>query len=246
MQNAMVDLHRSHLEALMAIEIEFKHRTTALSNRRISEIKKLLATTDELYANENDGSPLIESLGLTDPSIISSVAVDSQTATPKGSKKKKKHKKALPPAKPIKVASGKAPRLIDAIQMVMRNKKMKAQQIYEHLKSKGWLPNSKDPIGYIRFTLSSEGDIFQRVDGERGVYHLEPSNPYYSGKLGKLPHRRSTHESSEEAPNPSADETLESSPEEAPKTDPETPHKISIDESRALVEQVLNEEVPTD
>ena len=77
----MADQHRSHLEALMAIEIEFAHRTRTLSNRRISEIKKLIATTDELYLNINEDDPL-EALGLTVTARDSSVA-DSKPATTK-------------------------------------------------------------------------------------------------------------------------------------------------------------------
>ena len=243
----MADQHRSHLEALMAIEIEFAHRTRTLSNRRISEIKKLLATTDELYLNINEDDPL-EALGLTVTALDSSVA-DSKPATTKSSKKnKKKHKKSAPPAKPVKLAVGKAPRLIDAIQMVMRNKKMKAQQIHEHLRSKGWLPNSKDPIGYIRFTLSSEGNIFQRVDGERGVYHLEPSNPYYSGKLGaKSSHKHPSQEIEEEEPKPTSEEILEvAPPEEPPEANSETPHRISVAESHDVVQMMIDEKVPLD
>ena len=244
MQTAMADLHRSHLEAFLAIEYEFQRRTIALSNQRISEIKKLLATTDELYVNENDDSPLVGVLELDSTDVLT---VTATPATTRNHKKKKKHKKASPPARPVKLAAGKAPRLIDAIQIVMRNKKMKAQQIHEHLRAKGWLPNSKDPIGYIRFTLSSEGDIFQRMDGERGVYHLDPSNPYYSGKQGaKLPHRRSTPETSEESQTESVEESLEVAPEETQVADSEPPHQISMEESRDIVDMFIHDELPVD
>lgn len=246
MQTTLADQHRSHLEALLAVEIEFKHRAQTLANRRISEIKKLLATTDELYPGANEEDPF-KALGINLPSNLS-VAEPEPVITKGYKKKKKKHKKSATPAKPVKIAVGKAPRLIDAIQMVMRNKKMKAQQIHEHLRNKGWLPNSKDPIGYIRFTLSSEGNIFQRLDGERGVYQLDPSNPYYNGKLGaKSTSKRSVQEPIEDDLAPPSEEVQEvAAPDEPPHTDSEPSHGVSEEESHKLVQMMIEGNIPVD
>jgi hypothetical protein len=64
------------------------------------------------------------------------------------------------------------PSLISATQMVMGSKTMNAGQVFEGLKAKGWLPNSSDPLGYIRYTLSKNKDIFHRAEGKRGYYTL--------------------------------------------------------------------------
>lgn len=68
------------------------------------------------------------------------------------------------------------PSLIKAIQIVMGRKTLNADQVHEALKAKTWLPNSSDPIGYIRYTLSKNKDIFLRVEGKRGHYHLGEAN----------------------------------------------------------------------
>ena len=249
MPTSIADLHRSRLEALLAIEIEFQRKVLALSNKRISEIKKSIASIDELHIDVD--STLSTLLGTEDPSTKPHTTHAVATST---SKKKKKHKKAAPPTKPIKVPSGKAPRIIDAIQIVMRNKDMKAQQIHELLKAKGWLPNSRDPMGYIRFTLSSEGEIFQRKDGERGVYHLDPTNPYYTGKFPNAKVTQKPTKPTLEEPEPTHKSSVTASPspqevvdqDEPPRGGSEAPPPISVAESYSTVDQMMSGLIPTD
>ena len=71
-------------------------------------------------------------------------------------------------------------RLEDSIQIVMGNQEMSAPIIHEKIKAKDWLPDSKDPLSYIRYTLSSNKAIFKCKS--RGWYHLDPSNPYTVGE----------------------------------------------------------------
>jgi hypothetical protein len=254
MPTTIADLHRSRLEALLAVEIEFQRKVLALSNQRISEIKKLIAGVDELHIDV-DGDETIASLLPSKSTPVAPIKSNTAPAAiPSTSKaQKKKHKKAAPPVKPIRVANGKPPRLIDAIQIVIGNKYMKAQQIYDLLKSKKWLPpNSRDPLGYIRFTLSSEGDIFQRKEGERGIYHLDPSNPYYTGRspTSKPPKPQAANDESEPAPkssvtaSPSPKEVI--APEEPPREGSEAPPPISVAESFSTVDQMMTGEIPVD
>jgi hypothetical protein len=80
-------------------------------------------------------------------------------------------------------------RLIDDLQKVIGRKQCTPLDCYGYLKALGWLPNSDDPLGYIRFTLSKEskeGEIFRRIEGRRGVYELAPENPFYQENL-KVP-----------------------------------------------------------
>lgn len=245
MQTNVADLHRSRLEALLAIEVEFQRKTLALSNRRIQEIKRLIAGIDELHIDVDGDEAIAALTGLNVPAKNPSV---SSVSTPK--KKKKKHKKASPPTKPIKISTGKPPRIIDAIQIVMRNKEMKAQQVYDLLKAKGWLPKSNDPLGYIRFTLSSEGEIFQRKEGERGVYHLDPSNPCYTGKFPPpkgLPKRAPANdESSETKSSVTASPKAITAPEEPQTSGSEPPPPIGVAESHSIVEDMMHDRIPLD
>lgn len=71
------------------------------------------------------------------------------------------------------------PGLRENLQKVIGKKQCNAVECHGYLRVLGLLPNSDDPLSYIRFTLSKEKNLFQRVDGQRGVYELDPSNPYY-------------------------------------------------------------------
>lgn len=71
------------------------------------------------------------------------------------------------------------PKACDAIQIVMGRKTMRAQQIFEELEKRNWVPKSTNPLNYIRFVLASEGEIFLRKKGERGVYHLARNNTHW-------------------------------------------------------------------
>ena len=49
MLSNLADLHRSRLETLLAIEVEYQRKLIALSNQRIGAIKKLLTDVDALH-----------------------------------------------------------------------------------------------------------------------------------------------------------------------------------------------------
>lgn len=248
MLSNLADLHRSRLETLLAIEVEYQRKLIALSNQRIGAIKKLLTDVDALH-QDLEGDELL-SMGL--PEVDSSSDSVATASPAKGDKKgKHKNKKALLPTKPVKLAAGKAPRLIDALQMVIRNKKMGAKEAHALLKARNWLPKSKDPLGYIRFTLSDEKDIFHRVEGDRGIYELEPSNPYYSGK--GTPHVKSTKKAAppEEPPKSGPRSSPKSSPKAVaapspPVSESEPPPSISDADSHSVVDAILSGEIPVD
>jgi hypothetical protein len=88
--------------------------------------------------------------------------------------------KAASPAK----KSGK-PRLIDAIQGVIGSGTMNAIDVHGELKKRHWLPSSDDPLGYIRYTLSANKDIFLRIEGQRGYYHLSKSKASKANGVAK-------------------------------------------------------------
>lgn len=77
--------------------------------------------------------------------------------------------------------SGLKQRLEDSIQISMGGREMTAPEVYEKLKEKDWLPDSKDPLNYIRYILSSNKSIFKSES--RGRYHLDSSNPYAVGNV---------------------------------------------------------------
>lgn len=237
MSKSAADLHRSRLETILAIEIEAQKRMLALSNQRIQNLKKLLTDLDAMYVDPV-GDEVISGLS----SLLGGASSEATpVSTDKGKKKKardKKKKKAAPPAKPVKLVAGKVPRLIDALQMVMRSKQMGAKEAYTLLKARKWLPNSKDPLSYIRFTLSDEHEIFHRVEGKRGVYQLDPSNPYFSGK-GKKPEA--------EAELPQSPPKVVSAPPPPPSVgESEPPPAITDDDSHQVVDAILSGSIPVD
>jgi hypothetical protein len=115
--------------------------------------------------------------------VQASAAPKKKPGPKKGWKTKGQTKKASAAQKPKKVQakpgpkaatpkkSGK-PRLIDAIQAVIGSGTMNAIDVHGELKKRHWLPSSDDPLGYIRYTLSANKDIFLRIEGQRGYYHL--------------------------------------------------------------------------
>jgi hypothetical protein len=136
--------------------------------------------------------------GLSNPAIAAQGGLDAGVETPK-----RKGKASTAPAptkavkkavkKPVKtytrattVSRGKKnpdiPRLEDAMQIVMGSKELSAPEIHAEIKARHWIPASKDPLGYIRYALSANGAIFLRREEVRGRYHLDPKNPYASGK----------------------------------------------------------------
>jgi hypothetical protein len=67
--------------------------------------------------------------------------------------------------------------LEESLQIVMGSQELTAPQLHQKLSERGWLPdNSKDPLNYIRYTLSKNKTIFK--SRSRGKYHLDPSNSY--------------------------------------------------------------------
>lgn len=127
------------------------------------------------------------------------------------------------------------PRLIEAIQIVMCNKGMTAPQIYGLLETRGWLPDSKNPLPYIRTTLHSHREVFKK-SGERGVYYLDRDNPYYSSET------RSEQQSSK---HPTTMNTERSSKLDTP-TSVNSERPLSLEDSRTLVDQIMNNRVPLD
>jgi hypothetical protein len=97
-------------------------------------------------------------------------------------KKVKAFSKASSVPKSKKGSEVQRPRLEDSIQIVMGNKELSAPDIHAELKSRHWIPDSKDPLGYIRYALSANPAIFLRREGVRGKYHLGSNNPYATGK----------------------------------------------------------------
>lgn len=234
MPSNLGDLHRSRLETMLAVEIEYQKKILALSNQRIQAIKMLLADVDALHVDVEGDAVL---LAVAQPSTPKPPT--STKKTEKAEKKKKKSK-PNPPTKPAKVLAGKAPRLIDALQMVIRNRQMRPKEAYAALQAKGWLPKtSKDPLGYIRFTLSDEKDTFIRVEGQRGLYELDPSNPYYSGKPKRaIPDE--VEDPPESHPSPEASATP------SPSRGSEFPPAITDEDSRNTVTEILEGKVPLD
>lgn len=248
MTSNLGDLHRSRLETMLAVEIEYQRKLLALSNQRIQALKKLLTDVDALHVDVEGDAVLLAVARSTERSPS---APTPAASTKKTEKKKKNKKKATPPTKPVKLVAGKAPRLIDALQMVIRNRQMRPKEAHAALQAKGWLPKtSKDPLGYIRFTLSDEKKIFMRVDGQRGLYELDPSNPYYSGKFSiqPKPSKKSTPDEVEDPPKSSP---VKSSPKAAaapspPREGSEPPPAITDEDSRNTVTEILEGKVPLD
>lgn len=245
MSHNLGDLHRSRLETMLAVEIEYQKKLLALSNQRIQALKKLLADVDALHVDVEGDAVL---LAVAQPPTQKPTT--SIKKTDKAEKKKKS--KPNPPTKPAKLVAGKVPRLIDALQMVIRNGQMRPMEVLEALRAKGWLPKkSKDPLGYIRFTLSDRKDIFIRVEGQRGLYELDPDNPYYSGRFSaqSKSSRRSTPDEVEDPPESS---TVRSTPKASVAPFPlregeaELPPAITDEDSRNTVDEILEGRVPLD
>ena len=257
MTTNLADLHRSRLELFLAVEIEYQRKLLALSNQRIQELKRLLAGIDVLH-QDSEGDELLSTL-------MANVRTESSEPTPapeaevsgdkkEGKSKKHKHKKAPPPVKPIRVAKGMVPRLIDALQLAIRDKRMGAVDAHAILKAKGWLPKSKDPLGYIRFTLSDEKNIFIRVEGEKGIYELDPDNPFYSGKgvpkqkKGRTVKAAPETTESEDPPksSPKSSPKALAAPPPPPAGGSEPPPSMSTAESYGVVDEILQGGVPVD
>lgn len=68
------------------------------------------------------------------------------------------------------VARGDRPPMKEAMATVMGKATMEAPAVVEGLKKRGWTPNARDPQQYVSYMLSSNKDVFERV--ERGHYKV--------------------------------------------------------------------------
>jgi hypothetical protein len=84
------------------------------------------------------------------------------------------------------VALGLRPPLKEAIAKVMGNKAMGAADILEALEDRNWVPDAAKPQQYISCTLSSAKDIFERVEGQRGLYKVAASRPALKRDIKKV------------------------------------------------------------
>lgn len=68
------------------------------------------------------------------------------------------------------VARGDRPPMKEAMATVMGKQQMGAADVVAGLEKKGWMPNAEDPQQYVSYMLSSNKDVFERV--ERGLYKV--------------------------------------------------------------------------
>ena len=181
-----------YMQALEAEE-KFRVEINAKIDARIATINGLIEGTKKLIAlgegsepevlvEEEDPEPVHEASG-TKKSKKKSATASKKPVVGKNSKKPPKvFTKATGVPKGKKVAEIPRPRLEDSMQIVMGGKELSAPEIHAELKARHWIPDSRDPLGYIRYALSANPAIFLRRQGVRGKYHLDPSNPYATGK----------------------------------------------------------------
>lgn len=113
------------------------------------------------------------------------------------------------------------PPLIEALQRVIGDaSNTTVDQIFHALREKDWVPlGSRDPLTYVRHTLSKNKDLFLRE--QRGRYTLAAENPYKKIPTSVEPNVRP------------------SSPVQPPVSTPEYSQE-EIDAANAVVEQVLS------
>ena len=113
------------------------------------------------------------------------------------------------------------PPLIEALQRVIGDaSNTTVDQIFHALREKDWVPlGSRDPLTYVRHTLSKNKDLFLRE--QRGRYTLSAENPY------------------KRIPTSVESNTKPSSPVQPPVPTPEYSQE-EIDAANAVVEQVLS------
>jgi hypothetical protein len=124
--------------------------------------------------------------------------------------------------------------LAASIAAVMGSHEMTADKVYAALQAKGWLPNSKDPHGYIRYTLSSRKDLFARVEGKRGHYvrAVESKDGQTGGSKGKGGTKgKATSQSTETVQGAESTQTI-ATPE------PPKPQESPMDDVESLLKDV--------
>lgn len=109
---------------------------------------------------------------------VAQTAAPKKKAAPKAQAKPPVKKAASTAAAPVKKKGSGKPRLIDALQLVMagtvgKKSTMNAVDCHAELKKRHWLPDSDDPLGYVRYSLSANKDIFLRDPNARGQYYLD-------------------------------------------------------------------------
>jgi hypothetical protein len=183
-------LYTKALEA----EEQFRVEVNARIDSRVATIRDLIDGTKKLIAlgeasepevliDEEDDSGLEHVEDSGSKKSKKKLATASKKVSNKVSKKVRVFTKSSgAPPKGKKGAEVVKPRLEDSIQIAMGNKELSAPEIHTELKNRHWIPDSKDPLGYIRYALSANSAIFLRREGVRGKYHLDPRNPYATGK----------------------------------------------------------------
>lgn len=136
-----------------------------------------------------------------------------KTPTAKAAKDKEPKSPKAAKVKPQKVIpKGARPSMIDACKLAMAGttikKPMSNMDVIATLRANKWLPGSRDPEQYVRYTLSKERDIFMRVPGDRGKYYLAPgvSVPRFEGDMKVAEKEETTEEESAETTEESASE----------------------------------------
>ena len=168
-----------------------KSFATMLANEKdqaLDEMRGTLARVERLVQGGAAKKPAAKK--------VQAAAAPKKPGPKKGYKKKAAAQAKKPGPKP-KAASSKTVKaavtkgatkrrsLIEDIQTVIAGNTMNAVQVHVELKKRHWLPNSDDPLGYIRYTLSKEKTIFLRIEGQRGFYHLKGSKANAGAKVTK-------------------------------------------------------------
>lgn len=137
-------------------------------------------------------------------------------------------------AAPVKGAKTK-PNLISAAQMIIAsrgNTEMNAAEIHAELRKRHWLPNSDDPLGYLRYTLSANKDIFLRVEGKRGFYKLDRDNQFLkSNGSSKAPEAQKA--AAQAAPAPKAPKAAKVETVETKTVETKT---VTVEPARPVIE----------
>ena len=102
--------------------------------------------------------------------------------------------------------------------MVSTKKPMDAGDMVDALTAKGWLPQGKDPRGYVLYMFSKKPDTFKRTD--RGVYTLQPGVTVASVENKTNKKKASTKKASTKKATTAAKQVAASEVKEAVQTPP--------------------------
>jgi len=174
-------------------------------------VSYLLSSNPDIFERVNRGEyRVIKGANLgkapkTAPKAAAPKAVAKTAKAPKTQKLGAKAPKAAPVINAGTVPGGKRPKAVDALATVMGNATMKAEDVVAGLESRGWLPNSGKPQNYVSYLLSSNPDIFERVN--RGEYKV-----IKDANLGKAAGVSSSENGSSEAVIPAPSASVASGP----------------------------------